>query len=120
MENNIKDYINLYVGQKAYDTFNDCEVEITNSNINMYGNDIDQLKPILRPLSDMTEEEIEYIAIELKAGKWNAPDLKHMPDIAFTQNHLKPEIFLYLLKQGFDLFGLIESGLAINKTTYGE
>ncbi len=35
--------------------------------------------------------------------------------LSFT--HLNSEQFLYLLKQGFDLFGLIDSKLAIDSTT---
>jgi len=30
---------------------------------------------------------------------------------------LSPNQFMYLLARGYDLFGLIESGLAIDKTT---
>lgn len=37
-----------------------------------------------------------------------------------TNYKIRSEIFLYLLKQGFDLFGLIESGEAIDKTKINE
>lgn len=59
-----------------------------------------QVKPILRPLSDMTDEEKEVIW-------WRLDD--HML--------FSPRDFQYLLSHRFDLFGLIESGLSIDKTT---
>jgi hypothetical protein len=63
------------------------------------------IKPILRPLSDMTEEEREQLNdIELGESSW--------PTVAIA---LAP-CFKYLLSKHFDLFGLIESGLAIDKT----
>lgn len=68
------------------------------------------VKPILRDLSDMTEEE-----------------KLHLYGMGFTHNSkglqiehpqkwptFKPLQFLYLLSKGFDLFGLIPAGLAIN------
>lgn len=67
--------------------------------------------PILRPLTDMNDEEKDWFG-------WDTETLYH------TFNNLNHKIyyfhcdeFLYLLKQGFDLFGLIESGLAIDKKT---
>lgn len=59
-------------------------------------------KPILRPLSDMTVEEAEFKTSAAKEGK---------PTIL-----VNAEITYFLLKQSFDLFGLIEAGLAIDKT----
>lgn len=70
------------------------------------------IKPILRPLSDMTDKEAadifnmdDWLFINQKKG------ITHL-DFA-----LPPQTFIYLLKQGFDLFGLIESGQAIDATT---
>lgn len=59
-------------------------------------------KPLLRPVSDMTEEEaIEIFRLPVKA------------DEVFFQTGEEFRIMLY---KGFDLFGLIESGMAIDKT----
>jgi hypothetical protein len=65
---------------------------------------IEDVFPILRPLSDMTEEELliggpipQTNTFDV-VGKWS------------------PDQFVYLLSKGFDLFGLIEAGLAIDKT----
>lgn len=66
------------------------------------------LKPILRPLSDMTEEEQQEM---LRLHRF--AESKLLPwfhDTYFECIH-------YLLSKHFDLFGLIESGLAIDKTT---
>lgn len=56
-------------------------------------------KPILRPLSDMTDKEEQ----EWLIGK--------------TQHLFYPTQFKILLSQHFDLFGLIASGQAIDATT---
>lgn len=92
-------------------------------------------KPILRPLSSMTEEEVkEYLRMKYNAvkeltveknenGFWFTfglamPDLmsgnrkfifeKQIADDAY------PEQFVWLLSKGFDLFGLIEKGEAVS------
>ena len=83
----------------------------------------------LRPLSDITSEEmLEYVRIErpeatevkFYQGKiWSFYDPK---DTSFYKwmihsiEYKTAEQYKYLLKQGFDIFGLIESGLAIDKT----
>lgn len=158
MEKNIKDYLHLYLG---------CEVGIKDGGI-LYGNEkmteintygyvhlyerdgywpIDQIKPILRPLSDMSEEErkelwkyifkrefnengiivfrkdrttstepryvmssgLERLGIEMNGTIWADSDLSPF-------KHNQHEVTLWLLSKRFDLFGLIESGLAIDKT----
>jgi hypothetical protein len=59
---------------------------------------------VLRPLSDMTEEERNGMPkssmMITSQGLYYTPDLTH-----------------YLISKHFDLFGLIESGLAITKPT---
>jgi hypothetical protein len=66
------------------------------------------ITPILRPLSDMTEEEYNTwengIGGKLRTG---THDL-------IEEDALKTH---YLLSKHFDLFGLIEAGLAIDATT---
>lgn len=78
----------------------------------------EEVKPLLRPLSDMTEQERDHIGIELKAGIWNADDIKSWGNssLLWTNKHLTPKVFAYLLSRSFDLFGLLESGQAIDKT----
>lgn len=62
-------------------------------------------KLILRSLSDMTEEEY-----------WEADKLQ-MPIKEFGEYQFSAEQYHYLLSKHFDLFGLIDAGLAIDKTT---
>lgn len=64
---------------------------------------IDYFKLILRPLSSMTEEE----SLELE---------KYPMAYDTMQRWWSSEQFVWLLSKGFDLFGLIEAGLAIDKT----
>lgn len=68
-----------------------------------YGNG--NFKLILRPLSDMTDEEY-----------WEADKLQ-MPIKEFGEYQFSAEQYRYLLSKHFDLFGLIEAGLAIDATT---
>ena len=62
------------------------------------------VKPILRPLSDMTEpEEMEVQNMVDQMG------------VGYSATH-GAQITGFLLSRHFDLFGWIESGLAIDKT----
>lgn len=120
----IKDYLHLYLGCEATTdsglignliTINH-EASIAIIRINpeagqtiskMYS----EIKPILRKLSSMTDEEIDEV--------WHS----HEPQDVLTMNYsdgrnvrkvsLTAERTRYLLSRGFDLFGLIDSGLAI-------
>jgi hypothetical protein len=119
---NIKDYLHLYLG---------CEVEFgLNLNNLRRGtfigfvdyNRIDAriafragpegrvnvflLKPILRPLRDMKEEEMKVLGIgSVNELEGNIGDLL-----------LKASDFPFLLSKHFDLFDLIDAGLALDKT----
>lgn len=65
------------------------------------------VKPLLRPLSDMTEEEYDLWDNGIDGGL-----------VQGTTDMIEQEAkkTLYLLKREFDLFGWIEAGLAIDKT----
>lgn len=70
---------------------------------------MDKYKLLLRPLSSMEPEEIKESGIELD---WNSMDYTDIETLMFT-----PTDFTYLLSKSFDLFNLIESGIAIDSTT---
>jgi len=76
-------------------------------------------KPILRPLSSMTEEEKEDLKIVM-GPSWSGENL--LPIIESSRhlnlffNKTNPTVVAWLLKKGFDLFGLIESSQAIAST----
>jgi hypothetical protein len=67
----------------------------------------DDLKLALRPLSDISVEEITQL------------DKMFLPQKGYAKRTvvLEAERTHYLLSKHFDLFGLIEAGLAIDKTT---
>lgn len=98
----LKDYLHLYLG---------CKVETEGANIRVLDLVllhlvlIDKmfLSPILRPLSDIKKEEK---SIYNKMFKSNIP----LPIVEANRTR-------FLLSKHFDLFGLIEAGLAIDKTT---
>lgn len=140
MEKNIKDYLHLYLGVKGklkvryHHGWEEQEVDSVLSAsfdsgnhsfkcFDVYGNQWGDtiiypsrmFTPILRPLSDMTEEEYEHILYDLRSYDGGRDKGKlAFPDMFMTIQNA--DVFSYCLKQGFDLFGLIESGLAIDKT----
>ena len=112
----VKDYIHLYLGcegiltrQKTYGspkkTTEILQAGILN-NLELLPS-IYSFKPILRHLIDMKEEEARKFGLGLIV------DNRTVKVIDWT-----PEKFAYALSQQFDLFGLIEAGLAIDKTKY--
>ena len=66
-----------------------------------------EVKPILRPLSDMTEEE----KTELKLNLFQFANLENYNEVLWRFEQTR-----FLLSKHFDLFGLIPAGLAIDKT----
>jgi len=94
-----------------------------------YNDDADdpaRIKPILRRLEDMTEVDArdflkqaipgaEYVDHNDFAVIWKSQGSR--ADIWFL--HAPPAAFRYLLQQQFDLFGLIDAGLAIDAKTLG-
>jgi hypothetical protein len=95
----------------------------------------DCFKPLLRPLSDMTEEEavalvLEAVGAKAEFIKWHT-ESGEIGGFEWQSDHYRkgqrhntwyesfePEGTRYLLSRGFDLFGLIPAGLALDKTTY--
>lgn len=130
MKKGLKDYLHLYLGCKVkiLENYHDGIIATLVGINHTYGtiecvleapewyeyhkykafNDF-QVKPILRPLSDMTEDEEKYVGLGLKAGTANASMLKSGYFHSTT-----PKVFYYLLSKHFDLFGLIEYGLAVS------
>jgi hypothetical protein len=110
MKTELKDVIHFYWGQE-------CErwhVQYLKGS-NAYRSKIDVeairelAKPILRPLSSMTEEEArELFKHQYGDEKYNRTMLR----FAFQYS---PDAFRYLLSKGFDLFSLIENGQALEK-----
>lgn len=146
MEKNIKDYLHLYlgcecehnsweIGRDEVPTYFSQGRKISNLDEGMLSeSELFEIKPILRPLSDMTEEEAVEVA---KESEWTP----HFRDVKVERNRFGDiivswdgmaesreefnatgemfycsEQFIYLLSKHFDLFNLIESGLALDAT----
>ena len=86
-------------------------------------------KPILRPLSDLTEKVLKDIKkmmlVDFEYIDKDGIQSIHFPtgNISITSIHYEIVeecplgFYNYLLKHHFDVFGLIEKGLAIDKNT---
>ncbi len=90
------------------------------------------IKLILRPLSDMKEEEFEEFrtitgypshtatfegaeGTLIKYRYGNKSTVKGFKTSINTKS-MRPEMFLYLISRGYDLFSLIQENLAVDKT----
>lgn len=166
MSKNIKDYLSLYLGcqvlvqgeeRKGYLTGvnnggHECEIQYQLADNPHHLEEepefasAEDVKMVLRPLSDMTEEEfteavmlhwgtsrdiikktiskIERLKEVKQITKYGTSipyvafdkEGKHYMTATFSQNSMNPEQTLYLLSKHFDLFNLIPEGLAIDKT----
>lgn len=107
---NIKDYLHLYIGCKVSYTgmANNRTLTVKWLGGLLEANGWQNIKPILRPLSDMTEEEFKAAGLVTHPKHWK----EHIANYSFQIRTIT-----YLLSRGFDIFGLIEENLAINKTT---
>jgi hypothetical protein len=131
MSKNIKDYLHLYLG---------CEVLWEDESGNTGGTEILDghliesskvlkiiIKPILRPLSDITKEEVaDLMGVDgfIKRGNWSEPFFQcEYEDLSNDQRfkhlyitQMSPTQTVFLIKSRFDLFNLIPEELAIDKT----
>lgn len=135
MEKKIEDYLHLYLG---------CEVETEKFTATLLGVELPinaivyrketgthvfrlgGIKPLLRPLSSMTEEEFKKLLPELSLDIYNAYNHcinwedkpKHVLILENRVNTNKLRFIdgICLMKKFYDVLGLIESGLAIDKT----
>mgnify|MGYP001316414269 CR=1 FL=1 len=126
MKIEFKDVAHLYLGVEVVNTIGKHMGKIVSVSIDGTAtiNPLDEfkprviilnsLKPILRPLSDMSNDEIWKLNEITKAGSWNLEMIKNIKSV-FNLIHATPIVFLELTKLNFDLFDLIESGEAINK-----
>lgn len=168
----IKDYLHLYLGcdvqtkwhlvctlvaitKSDYNPYSDCKIMRKDQSKVMLDTAFSNIKPILRKLSSMTEEEAieigeivigSYDSVKFKADKklsnsgtfnyWKVHkehrgygksltiDENGEVDVYDSHNDGTHTIYMkqhfvtkHLLSKHFDLFQLIESGLAIDKNT---
>jgi hypothetical protein len=121
MEKNIKDYLHLYLGCKVREVMSLGYDEYTLTKLGLAYHAIHQgnkIFPILRPLSDMTEEEKnELLQVDREYTSANIlPNIPLGRLLVLHYTERQAQITRYLLSKHFDLFGLIPTGLAIDAT----
>jgi hypothetical protein len=119
MKKELKDYLHLYLGCRIKSKGGKCGdlVSVSNDGMSIVVYDKDKINDprglciysdwlllVLRPLSDMTREEKSELN-EIKERHWTS-------DLKYQAVQVK-----WHLSKHFDLFGLIEAGLAIDSTT---
>lgn len=135
MAKELKDYLHLYLGCKVQYGKNQYIPEIgsvkkedeciltasTLGNfLNVPNGICSDIKPILRPLESMTEEEKKSYRI---INKNSIPSKNMLPEIRDGNltncflNENDPYLIHWLLSKHLDIFGLIEAGLAISSIT---
>jgi hypothetical protein len=123
---NIQDYLHLYLGcdvihkdgttAKLVSTTTMGECAFIHNDTNQFGVSSPEEfgKLILRPISDVTPEEAEEM--------WYMIEPKNVLEMQGHRQTYKvalcSERTRYLLSKGFDLFGLIDAGLAISKANH--
>jgi len=70
------------------------------------------IKPLLLPLSEFNDSAADTEIYEVMGSYYSAH-----PDFC-TPDELPYKVIQILLKHHFDVFGLLESGLALDKSTY--
>lgn len=146
MESHLKDILHLYLG---------CECDLTKDDNFHFPHSVKldaallgnflllpesyRVKPLLRPLSCMSEEECITL-VKLSEGEQYGDNLHKRiyncykntrwqtvvswgetareKNIPANKTHFSPAEFTYLLSIGIDLFNLIENGFAIDKTSH--
>ncbi len=149
MKTELKNVLHLYMGCQIRNIGNQRVFLAKGDEFILVGENIesalinkDYFKPVLRPLSDMTEDEAlvyfqlpenaiiinkkDYSEAIIFEYKWKHPVIEYNTSdgncygeigIGKRSQHFNSTEFLFLLKNHFDIFGLIESGQAIDKTT---
>ena len=112
MNKKLSDYLHLYLG---------CEIitgtgvkTLTSSELQCidFFEEFEFVKPILRPLSDMSEDESKEVCKYIRDAK-----ALQVFKSALGKECINPSVTHYLLFKHFDLFNLIPEGLAANKCT---
>ncbi len=106
-------------------TYGDGNIDwniMSSNHLSDLGNsDFQQFKPILRPLSDLTKQTeadiVEYSDIERVVFSGNPSDLYFVNTEEKTYLSDYMQAYEKLLKEHYDVFGLIEKGLAIDINT---
>lgn len=130
----LKDYLHFYLGCKFLYKIDPHEwskpMELTTAQLELSHRLKDDpechYKLLLRPLSSMTEEEAKeyaglfFVDCDLSLVKFynlgHCIAIRYYDAFLHLPSQYEPKQFQYLLSKGFDLFGLIDEGLAIDVT----
>lgn len=136
----IEDVLHLYLGCDVFAGTHRCKLKriedgaiVLHSLQGRFVIPFCNIIPILRPLSDMTEEEVIHLVylrsnifLNVRFLEWFYQDILFEFEYKSSSRRRKEKIDLSQLNTGqfkqilewqFDLFDLIPSGLAIDKTT---
>lgn len=114
-----KDYLHLYLGCDIRNNITGTIVKLNSGwlhELRSNSYELNDWKLILRPLSDMTEEEAKDCH-NLTTIQKSIDGKDVIGYYRENEPFLEPIQFAFLLSKHFDLFGLIDAGLAIDKTT---
>lgn len=102
---NLKDYLHLYIGSARVEYDSSYMRDLTPSEYGIASHVADNVKLVLRPLSDMTQmEQLEYSRL---AHCYLTPT-------AEAEMRKNGALTKYLISRGFDVFDLIVLGLAVD------
>ena len=143
MKKELKDYLHLYLGCVGFGS-SGCAICLTAESLTLILKGEVKFTPILRPLSDMTKEEMKELYLIVFNRKFLGDNITHRDigkknerwvlwsgverlfiysdgdvgadsDLSHYRVHM-PTVILWFLSKHFDLFGLIDAGLAIDAT----
>ena len=104
--------VRLSYGAEDKDLGNDCNISIVGGDIDLFSHQFITIKPYLRPMSSMTEEEkVEYYNTMDKETQRNYPNSCDFSESVYYSNTIKT--FDWLNAHHFDYRGLIPKGLAL-------
>jgi hypothetical protein len=144
MEKQLKDFVQYYIGCRCLNTWFTSEHPMYNNEWVLDGYNehspkpyllgntetetwTDSIKPILRRLNDITIEEYVEVCKEVDSevseeevrNSYPSFQKEGMNQMAVDEGDFPQALkaIHYLLKQGFDLFGLLDAGLAVDEKT---
>lgn len=112
------EYLSPYLPYKLILMSNCGEVELTTSNIESCLDNSLKRKPILKPLSDLTKDNEVTTEFQL-IFKENDDIIDYLCEEKgdVSKKNIPYQLAEWLFKNHFDVFGLIEKGLAIDINT---
>jgi len=99
-------------------------IEFIVDNELIFSNNLNTVKPILRPLSDLTNDHIEDLYFKFERSETNASswesELRMLRKYKGTNYSLPLSWWNYLYEMHYDIHGLIDKGLAIDINTLND